>query len=133
IEADRRKAGFLTHVCGLFGLAGVTVDPRRAEVAGHDPALREHFDLAVSRAAAPPPLLCELSLPLVKAGGGLWALVADAGAAASACGELPPDLGAGTPIAVAPGVLHVPKLTATAGRWPPPRWRAHPTARRRRR
>ncbi|MDQ2961242.1 MAG: 16S rRNA (guanine(527)-N(7))-methyltransferase RsmG, partial [Candidatus Dormibacteraeota bacterium] len=75
VEADRRKAGFLVHVSGLLDLANVTVLSRRAEELGHDPAHREGYDAAVSRAAAPPPLLCELALPLLKVGGTLWALV----------------------------------------------------------
>ena len=40
IEADRRKAGFLVHVCGLLELDHVTVAARRAEEMATDPAHR---------------------------------------------------------------------------------------------
>ena len=81
IDSDRRKTGFLTHVAGLLRLPGVTVETLRAEDAGHRDGMRERFDLATSRATAPPPVLCELALPLVRVGGTLCALVADSAAA----------------------------------------------------
>jgi 16S rRNA (guanine527-N7)-methyltransferase len=80
IEADRRKAGFLVHVCGLLGLTNVTVAARRAEEMGTDPAHREAYDNVLSRAAAPPLQLSALALPLLRPGGTLWALVSDADA-----------------------------------------------------
>lgn len=111
IESDRRKAGFLVHVCGLLELANVTVAARRAEEMGRDPLHREAYDAVVSRAAAPPPLLWRLSMPLLRVGGALWALVADADAAA-ALTAFSDDSGvhAERP---APGVLAVRKLVAT--------------------
>src|SRR4029077_11625621 len=74
LEADGRRCGFLVHVCGLLELDRVAVLTRRAETAGRDSGLRESFDLAVSRATAAAPVLCELALPLVRAGGTLAAL-----------------------------------------------------------
>ncbi|MDQ6847224.1 MAG: 16S rRNA (guanine(527)-N(7))-methyltransferase RsmG [Candidatus Dormibacteraeota bacterium] len=76
IESDRRKAGFLVHVSGLLELGNVSVAARRAEEMGADPAHRGRYDAVLSRAAAPPPLLCALSMPLLRRGGTLWALVA---------------------------------------------------------
>lgn len=73
IEADRDKAAFLVHACAVLGLDGVEVIARRAEEAGHDPRLREAFDVAVARALAPLPALVELCLPLVRIGGRLLA------------------------------------------------------------
>jgi 16S rRNA G527 N7-methylase RsmG len=80
VESDRRKAGFLVHVCGLLELANVSVAARRAEELGADPVHHEAYDVVVSRAAAPPPLLWRLSAPLLRPGGTLWALVSDADA-----------------------------------------------------
>jgi 16S rRNA (guanine527-N7)-methyltransferase len=73
IEADQDKAAFLVHACAQLGLEGVEVVARRAEDAGHDPRLREQFDLAVARALAPLPVLAELCLGLVRVGGRLLA------------------------------------------------------------
>lgn len=73
IEADQDKAAFLVHACARLGLQGVEVVARRAEEAGHDPRLRETFDVAVARALAPMPVLAELCLALVRVGGRLLA------------------------------------------------------------
>jgi 16S rRNA (guanine527-N7)-methyltransferase len=84
IEADQAKAAFLVHACAALGLEHVEVVARRAEEAGHDPRLREAFDIAVARALAPLPVLVELCLPLVRVGGRLLAQKTDAEAAAPA-------------------------------------------------
>jgi 16S rRNA (guanine527-N7)-methyltransferase len=123
VEADRRKAGFLVHVSGLLGLVNVTVLCRRAEELGHDPAHRERYDVAVSRAAAPPPLLCELALPLLRVGGSLWALVGDAGAAASSAATAAQACG-GDVRADAPGVMSAHKTAPTPATMPRRRPRA---------
>jgi len=73
IEADQAKAAFLVHACATLRLENVEVVARRAEEAGHDPRLREKFDVAVARALAPLPVLVELCLPLVRVGGRLLA------------------------------------------------------------
>ena len=73
IEADQDKAAFLVHACAQLGLDDVRVVARRAEDAGHDPLLRETFDVAVARALAPLPVLVELCLGLVRIGGWLLA------------------------------------------------------------
>lgn len=112
VEADRRKAGFLVHIAGLLELGNVTVAARRAEEMGGDPAHREGYDAVVSRAAAPPPLLVRLSLPLLRPGGTLWALVANAQGAACDVGG---DGTVGASRAVAPGILAVEKRGPDAG------------------
>jgi 16S rRNA (guanine527-N7)-methyltransferase len=118
IESDQRKAGFLLQAAAVCECPQVTVEPRRAEEVGHDPAHRDAYDLAVSRATASAPVLCELALPLLHAGGRLLALVADAetdariaAAAASACGG-------GMPAALAPGILSITKVAPTPERYP---------------
>jgi 16S rRNA (guanine527-N7)-methyltransferase len=84
IEADQNKAAFLVQACAKLGLPDVEVIARRAEEAGHEPRLRESFDLAVARALAPTPVLVELCLPLVRVGGRLLAQKTDKEEAAAA-------------------------------------------------
>lgn len=74
VEANRRKAAFLVHAAAELGLTGVDVVARRAEEAGHEASLREHFDVATARAVAPMAVLAELCLPFVRPGGRLLAL-----------------------------------------------------------
>ena len=69
VEADGRKAAFLTQACARLGLSGVRVVGRRAEDAARESSLREAFDVAVARALAPMPVLAELCLPFVRVGG----------------------------------------------------------------
>jgi 16S rRNA (guanine527-N7)-methyltransferase len=118
LEADQRKSGFLVHVAGLLRLSGVEVEAIRAEDAGRRAGTRETFDLATSRAAAPPDVLCELALPLLRIGGSLCALVTDApsiltscAAAAAACGGAPPQ----APVEC---VLRVEKISPTPAEYP---------------
>jgi 16S rRNA (guanine527-N7)-methyltransferase len=118
IEADLRKSGFLTHVAGFLGLARVDVEAIRAEDAGRFPGIREDFDLATSRAAAPPPVLCELALPLLRLGGVLCAMVSDAAEAVESCAAAALACGGGAPAAPTNGVLCVRKLAPTPDRYP---------------
>lgn len=83
IEADRRKAGFLVHLCGLLDLPNARVLDRRAEELGRDPGHRRNYHTVVSRAAAPPALLWALAEPLLAPDGSLWALVSAADGAAA--------------------------------------------------
>lgn len=69
IEAQRRKAEFLSRVAAELGIRDVEVQWRRAEEAGRDAGMREGMDVVVSRAVAELPVLLELCLPLVKVGG----------------------------------------------------------------
>lgn len=75
LEANTRKCAFLEQVAATLGLTNVAVASGRAEELGHQPALREQFDRAISRAAAPPVVLLELALPFVRPGGDLVAQV----------------------------------------------------------
>lgn len=75
LEANARKSAFLEHVAGTLGLRNVAVLSGRAEEFGRRPALREHFNRAISRAAARPAVLLELALPFVTPGGDLIAQV----------------------------------------------------------
>ena len=71
LDSLGKRIDFLQEVCDDMGLTHVTCVHARAEefAAEH----RETFDLAVSRAVAALPVLCELCLPLVKPGGELAA------------------------------------------------------------
>lgn len=78
LEANARKCAFLEHVAGSLQLRNVRVLQGRAEELAHRAELREHFDRAISRAAARPGVLLELALPFVKPGGELIAQVTSA-------------------------------------------------------
>ena len=117
LDSDSHKTGFLTHVAGVLGLGSLVVVNRRAEEAGHDPGLREQFDIATARALAPPAVLCELTLPFVRVGGTLAALVADSRAAADEASAAAALLG-GKALEDRPGILLVRKAALTPARFP---------------
>src|SRR5205807_3042850 len=98
IEADHTKAAFLVQACAALGLPDVEVVAQRAEDVGHDPRYREAFDLAVARALAPMPVLVELCLPLVRAGGRLLAQKTSAEDVAAAQNAI--DMLGGSPASV---------------------------------
>jgi len=75
LEANTRKVAFLEHLAATLNLTNVAVAAGRAEELGHQPTLREQFDRAISRAAAPPAVMLELALPFVRPGGDLVAQV----------------------------------------------------------
>jgi 16S rRNA (guanine527-N7)-methyltransferase len=74
LESTQKKCRFLDAVIDQLSLAKVTVDCRRAEAAGHDPNLRESFDIVVTRAVADLAAVAELSLPLLRVGGAALAM-----------------------------------------------------------
>lgn len=69
LDSVAKKTAFLRHLVGVLGLEGVEVYTGRAEELGHSPALRESFDVALSRGLAPMRTLVELTLPFCKVGG----------------------------------------------------------------
>ena len=72
LDSLGKRIQFLESVCRELNLGDVSCVHGRAEefAAGH----RESFDLAVSRAVAALPVLCELCLPLVRTGGKFLAM-----------------------------------------------------------
>ena len=69
LDSLMKRIHFLDAVVKELGLTNVRLVHSRAEDGGRDAALRENFDIAVARAVAPLPVLCELLLPFVKVGG----------------------------------------------------------------
>lgn len=69
LEANRKRAHFLRHLCYELGLPEVPVLAKRAEEAGQDPTCRERFLIALARAVADLRVVAEYGLPLVQVGG----------------------------------------------------------------
>jgi 16S rRNA (guanine527-N7)-methyltransferase len=69
VEASRRKANFLRHVCRLLELDTVEVLWCRAEALAEQPAHAGAYDLAMARAVAHPGRQAELALPFLRPGG----------------------------------------------------------------
>jgi 16S rRNA (guanine527-N7)-methyltransferase len=118
LDSDQRKAAFLTHVSGVLELRNVEVRCARVEEEARRDPLREAFDAAVSRALAPPPVMCELLLPLVRIGGVCATLVGDAAQAAADCAAAAHLLGGAAPRTAPGDVLLVDKVAATPDIYP---------------
>ena len=74
LDSLGKRIDWLRQTCTEMGLARVDcVHARAEEFAGEH---RQAYDIATSRAVAALPLLCELSLPLVKTGGCFLAMKA---------------------------------------------------------
>jgi 16S rRNA (guanine527-N7)-methyltransferase len=71
MDSVHRKADAMRGFVGALGLDNVTVVAERAEILGRDPDHRERYDVATARACAALPVLAELALPLIRAGGAL--------------------------------------------------------------
>ena len=69
LDAQRKRLDFLRVVAEETGANNVSFVHARAEEGGRLPNLRQSFDLAIARAVAPLPVLCELLLPFVRLGG----------------------------------------------------------------
>lgn len=68
IESTAKKVRFLEETLAALGLAGRAI-AERAEVAGHDPALRGTFASGTARAVSRASTVLELVLPLLAPGG----------------------------------------------------------------
>ena len=68
MDSQQKKLVFLDAVLNELKLTAECVHAR-AEDAGQNPRYRERFDAALTRAVSGLPVLCELTLPLVKVGG----------------------------------------------------------------
>lgn len=74
LDSLTKRLKFLQEVSDSLALTSVAFEHQRAEDAGQDKKLREHFDLAVSWAVARLSVLAEYCLPLIKKGGYFIAL-----------------------------------------------------------
>ena len=74
VDSLGKRVNWLSEVCEVLSLDGVRCLHARAEELALAPEFRDGFDLAVSRAVAAFPLLCELCLPYVKVGGAFIAM-----------------------------------------------------------
>lgn len=74
VDSLGKRVNWLSEVCEALSLDGVRCLHARAEELALAPEFRDGFDLAVSRAVAAFPLLCELCLPYVKVGGAFIAM-----------------------------------------------------------
>lgn len=74
MDSLNKRVKFLQTVVDELGLTGVECVPARAEEGARNQKYREQFDIAVSRAVARLPILCEYCLPFVKKGGHFLAL-----------------------------------------------------------
>ncbi|NLO84652.1 MAG: 16S rRNA (guanine(527)-N(7))-methyltransferase RsmG [Clostridiales bacterium] len=69
LDSLQKRIGFLSAVVEALELTNVSLVHARAEDGGRDANYREAFDIALARAVAPLPVLCELLLPFAKVGG----------------------------------------------------------------
>ena len=77
MDSLQKRLVFLEAVLSALDLKAECVHAR-AEDMGQNPRYRERFDAALSRAVSALPVLCEITLPLVKVGGVSIAYKADA-------------------------------------------------------
>lgn len=70
LDGGTRRAAFLRQAITELAMAHrVTVDDRRAEDAGRDPAVRGGFDLVVARSFGKPAVVAECAAPFLEVGG----------------------------------------------------------------
>lgn len=79
IDSTDKKVRYVQRTAEALGLTNVQTKAARAEELAHDPAIRESFDVVISRAVARLNVLDELCLPLVKIGGQFMAMKGAAG------------------------------------------------------
>lgn len=69
VDTLAKRIGFLNEVISGLALSNVQTRHARAEDAAHTQEMREGFDIALARAVAGLPVLCELLLPFARVGG----------------------------------------------------------------
>ncbi|MEM9882675.1 MAG: 16S rRNA (guanine(527)-N(7))-methyltransferase RsmG [Planctomycetota bacterium] len=74
VESNGKKTAFLNSVIERLNLTNTVAVQDRVETLGQSPHFRGRFDVAVSRAVGPLPVVLEYSLPLLKRGGRVLAM-----------------------------------------------------------
>ncbi len=69
LDSLKKRLTFLDGVIDALALDNISTLHARAEEAARKKEMRDSYDIAISRAVASLPLLCELCLPFVKVGG----------------------------------------------------------------
>lgn len=72
LDSTGKRVEFLREACAALKLN--RIEPVQARAEEYAASHREEYDLAVSRAVASLPVLCELCLPLVRPGGSFLAM-----------------------------------------------------------
>ena len=81
VESVGKKVQFCTVVAEKLGLSQVTLVNDRAELLGRGDSHREQYGVAIARAVAAMPILCEYLLPFVERGGVMVAQKGESGPA----------------------------------------------------
>lgn len=76
LDSTAKKTTYVSKSARLLGLDNLTTLTGRAETLAHDMTYREQYDVAIARAVASLPVLCELCIPFVKIGGYMIAMKA---------------------------------------------------------
>lgn len=74
LDGTLKKLNFIKNGMDLLKFSDWSIVHKRAEEAGRDEELREHFDFVSARAVAELKILAEYCLPLVKVGGAFIAM-----------------------------------------------------------
>lgn len=74
IDSTEKRINYVNDSAKRLDLTNITAICGRAEELGHQPQLRECFDICVARAVANLPILSELCVPFVKVGGAFVAM-----------------------------------------------------------
>ncbi|MBQ8849829.1 MAG: 16S rRNA (guanine(527)-N(7))-methyltransferase RsmG [Clostridia bacterium] len=94
LDGTAKRINYVSETAKMLKLDNVTALAARAEELGTSAEYREKYDVAIARAVASLPVLCELCLPFVKIGGRMIAMksqsaeveLADASRCIEVCG-----------------------------------------------
>lgn len=119
LDSRQGASRFLTHVIEQIDAPQITVRHQRAEQAAHS-GLREQFAVAITRAAAPPTVALELTVPFLQIGGIAAAWTGELSDAESeAVAQALMELGAEpTPIDPPPDIIVATKTRETESQYP---------------